>query len=129
MAASPKPPEYLCPALISLTTSLADRPRSAITHFEIEQSFPESTLLRVTLDTGRTHQIRAHLEAVKLPVVGDPTYGGGDSFGLERQFLHATRLRFTHPLTGDEVDVTSPLPADLETALDRAHSALSDQRG
>ncbi len=111
---------------VSLDT---DRPRSAITHFEIEQSFPESTLLRVTLDTGRTHQIRAHLEAVDLPVVGDPTYGGGDSFGLERQFLHATRLRFTHPLTGDEVDVTSPLPADLGAALDQAQSALSDQRG
>ena len=99
---------------VSLDT---DRPRSAVTHFEIEQTLPDSTLLRVTLDTGRTHQIRAHLEAIGLPVVGDQTYGDGPSFGLGRQFLHATRLRFVHPASGAEVDVESPLPADLADAL------------
>ena len=99
---------------VSLDT---DRPRSAVTHFEIEQTLPDSTLLRVTLDTGRTHQIRAHLEAIGLPVVGDQTYGDGPSFGLDRQFLHATRLRFVHPASGVEVDVESPLPADLAEAL------------
>jgi len=104
---------------VSLDT---DRPRSAITHFEIEQSLPESTLLRVTLDTGRTHQIRAHLEAIGLPVVGDQTYGDGPSYGLERQFLHAARLRFAHPSSGAEVDVASPLPPDLDDALATADS-------
>ena len=103
---------------ISLDT---DRPRSAVTHFEIEETLPESTLLRVTLDTGRTHQIRAHLNAIGLSVVGDQTYGGGADYGLSRQFLHATRLRFEHPKTGAEVDVVSPLPADLERALEAAH--------
>ncbi len=102
---------------ISLDT---DRPRSAVTHFEIEETLPESTLLRVTLDTGRTHQIRAHLDAIGLSVVGDQTYGGGADYGLSRQFLHATKLRFEHPTTGAEIDVVSPLPADLERALEAA---------
>ena len=105
---------------VSLDT---DRPRSAITHFEIEQSLPESTLLRVTLDTGRTHQIRAHLEAIGLPVVGDQSYGGGPSYGLSRQFLHATRLRFKHPSSCAQVDVHSQLPPDLEEALEAATTA------
>lgn len=106
---------------VSLAT---DRPRSAVTHFEIEQTLPESTLLRVTLETGRTHQIRAHLGAIGLPVVGDQSYGDGADYGLTRQFLHATRLRFSHPLSGAEVDVVSPLPADLERALNLAQGAL-----
>lgn len=106
---------------VSLDT---DKPRSAVTHFEIEQSLPESTLLRVTLDTGRTHQIRAHLEAIGLPVVGDQTYGDGPSYGLERQFLHAARLRFKHPSGGGEVDVVSQLPPDLSDALTAASSDL-----
>ncbi|MCX6371091.1 MAG: RluA family pseudouridine synthase [Solirubrobacterales bacterium] len=106
---------------VSLDT---DRPRSAVTHFEIEQSLPESTLLRVTLDTGRTHQIRAHLEAIGLPVVGDQTYGDGASYGLERQFLHAARLRFKHPSGDGEIDVVSQLPPDLSDALTAADSGL-----
>jgi 23S rRNA pseudouridine1911/1915/1917 synthase len=98
----------------------SDRPRAAVTHFEIERALPQTTLLRVKLETGRTHQIRAHLEAIGLPVVGDPTYGGGPDFGLKRQFLHAARLSFDHPISGVEVDVVSPLPADLEYALKAA---------
>ncbi len=101
-----------------------DRPRSAVTHFEIEQALPSSTLLRVRLETGRTHQIRAHLQAIGLPVVGDATYGEGQSFGLDRQFLHAARLRFEHPASGAEVDVSSPLPDDLAAALKAAAAAL-----
>jgi 23S rRNA pseudouridine1911/1915/1917 synthase len=100
-----------------------DTPREARTHFAIERALPETTLLRVRLETGRTHQIRVHLEAIGHPVVGDPEYGGssaGPDLGLQRQFLHATRLAFTHPFTGDPVDVTSPLPPDLAEALDRA---------
>jgi 23S rRNA pseudouridine1911/1915/1917 synthase len=79
-------------------------------------------LLDVRLETGRTHQIRVHLEAIDLPVSGDPVYGVPGDLGLERQFLHARRLRFTHPLTGAEVDVTSELPGDLAAALELARS-------
>jgi 23S rRNA pseudouridine1911/1915/1917 synthase len=77
-------------------------------------------LLTVRLETGRTHQIRVHLEAIDLPVSGDPVYGVAGDLGLERQFLHAHRLRFMHPFTGEEIDVASPLPPDLEAALERA---------
>jgi 23S rRNA pseudouridine1911/1915/1917 synthase len=94
-----------------------DSPREAVTHFEVEQELGEYTLLRVTLETGRTHQIRVHLGAIDLPVAGDPTYGRAGALGLERQFLHAARLAFEHPFTGETVDVTSPLPDDLEAAL------------
>jgi 23S rRNA pseudouridine1911/1915/1917 synthase len=97
-----------------------DEPRAAITHFEIERSLPRTTLLRVRLETGRTHQIRAHLRAIDHPVVGDPEYGTRGRLGLERQFLHAARLAFDHPVTGERIDVSSPLPEDLRAALDRA---------
>ena len=100
-----------------------DAPREAVTHFEIERTLPTSTLLRVRLHTGRTHQIRAHLRAIGHPVAGDPEYGRAGLFGLQRQFLHATRLAFAHPLGGPPVDVTSPLPADLAEALARAERA------
>jgi 23S rRNA pseudouridine1911/1915/1917 synthase len=96
-----------------------DDPRPAITHFETEDVFEGFTLLRVRLETGRTHQIRAHLLAIGHPVAGDPEYGR-PALGLERQFLHAERLAFTHPSTGAEIDVRSPLPADLQRALEKA---------
>ena len=97
-----------------------DSPRAAVTHFELEELLDGYALLRVRLETGRTHQIRVHLEAIDLPVAGDPTYGKAGVLGLERQFLHAARLAFTHPVTGEEIDVSSPLPADLVAALERA---------
>jgi 23S rRNA pseudouridine1911/1915/1917 synthase len=97
-----------------------DTPREAITHFEVEELLRRHALLRVRLETGRTHQIRVHLTAVDLPVAGDQTYGRPGELGLERQFLHAARLAFRHPFTGEEVDVRSPLPEDLETALSAA---------
>ncbi len=97
-----------------------DRSRAAVTHFEIDRALPRTTLLRVRLETGRTHQIRAHLRAIDHPVVGDPEYGTAGRLGLERQFLHAARLAFDHPVTGARVDVSSPLPDDLRAALDRA---------
>ena len=100
--------------LMSIDT---DEPREARTHFEIERLLPRATLLRVVLDTGRTHQIRVHLAAIGHPVCGDPQYGTAGEFGLERQFLHAARLAFTHPVTGEAVDVSSPLPEDLAAAL------------
>jgi 23S rRNA pseudouridine1911/1915/1917 synthase len=97
-----------------------DTPRAAVTHFEVEALLPRHALLRVTLETGRTHQIRVHLAAIDLPVVGDSLYGRPGDLGLERQFLHAARLAFTHPITGEAVDVSSPLPADLQSCLQRA---------
>jgi 23S rRNA pseudouridine1911/1915/1917 synthase len=97
-----------------------DTPRAAVTHFEVEQLLPRHALLRVTLETGRTHQIRVHLAAIGLPVAGDALYGRPGDLGLERQFLHAARLAFTHPITGVAVDVSSPLPADLQSCLQRA---------
>ena len=95
-------------------------PREAVTHFEIEEAFPDTTLLRVRLETGRTHQIRAHLKAIGLPVVGDPVYGTPGRCGLDRQFLHAAHLAFDHPVGGERIDVVSPLPADLVAALEAA---------
>ena len=99
-----------------------DKPRDAVTHFELREPLSEHALLAVTLETGRTHQIRVHLAAIELPVSGDPVYGVDGDLGLERQFLHAERLAFPHPFTGDPVEVESPLPPDLEprwTARDR----------
>jgi 23S rRNA pseudouridine1911/1915/1917 synthase len=95
-------------------------PRDARTHFEIERQLPATTLLRVSLETGRTHQIRVHLAAIGHPVCSDPVYGAGDRYGLGRQFLHAARLTFEHPVTGELIDVSSPLPEDLERALELA---------
>jgi 23S rRNA pseudouridine1911/1915/1917 synthase len=97
-----------------------DAPRAAVTHFELEELLDGYSLLRVRLETGRTHQIRVHLEAIDLPVAGDPTYGKPGVLGLDRQFLHAARLAFSHPVTGEEMDVSSPLPPDLAAALARA---------
>jgi 23S rRNA pseudouridine1911/1915/1917 synthase len=95
-----------------------DDPRPAVTHFETEGTFPESTLLRVRLETGRTHQIRAHLLAIGHPVVGDPEYGGRLQLpGLGRQFLHSERIAFDHPLQRESVQVRAPLPEDLSQAL------------
>jgi 23S rRNA pseudouridine1911/1915/1917 synthase len=97
------------PTRISLDT---DTPREAITNFEIEEVWPDYTLLRVRLETGRMHQIRVHLAAVGLPVAGDRVYGV-PAPPLERQFLHASTLAFPHPFTGERVEATSELPPDL----------------
>ena len=97
-----------------------DTPREARTHFEIERMLPEATLLRVVLETGRTHQIRVHMAAIGYPVAGDRQYGVPRRYGLRRQFLHATRLAFEHPVSGEPLDVISPLPEDLAGALSRA---------
>lgn len=105
--------------LMSIDT---DDPREARTHFEIERMLPAASLLRVVLETGRTHQIRVHLASIGHPVCGDPQYGVAGRFGLTRQFLHAARLAFAHPVTGAPVDVRSPLPEDLVAALARAEA-------
>jgi 23S rRNA pseudouridine1911/1915/1917 synthase len=100
-----------------------DRPREARTHFEIERALPRTTLLRVRLDSGRTHQIRVHMQAIGHPVCGDGRYGGGRCgarLGLTRQFLHAATLRFTHPITRAHLRCESKLPVDLLRALEAA---------
>jgi 23S rRNA pseudouridine1911/1915/1917 synthase len=100
-----------------------DKPRDARTHFEVEATYPRTTLLRVTLETGRTHQIRVHLAAIGHPVVGDQQYGGalsGKRLGLTRQFLHATKLTFAHPSDGHHLVCESNLPDDLLHASEAA---------
>jgi 23S rRNA pseudouridine1911/1915/1917 synthase len=106
-------------------------PREAVTAFEVAELLSAHALLRVRLETGRTHQIRVHLAAVELPVAGDPVYGVAGDLGLARQFLHAARLAFPHPFERREVEVSSPLPADLEAALDiaRTGEAAAVDRG
>jgi 23S rRNA pseudouridine1911/1915/1917 synthase len=111
--------------LMSIDT---DRPREARTHFEIERVLPSAALLRVVLETGRTHQIRVHMAAIGHPVCGDKQYGITARFGLQRQFLHAARLAFEHPVSGDPVDVSSPLPDDLVAALERAAEDSASSR-
>jgi 23S rRNA pseudouridine1911/1915/1917 synthase len=90
--------------------------REAITHFHVLELWPDNALLRVVLETGRMHQIRVHLAAIDLPVVGDPTYGAPDP-RLDRQFLHASELAFPHPLSGERIETRSALPPDLAEFL------------
>jgi 23S rRNA pseudouridine1911/1915/1917 synthase len=94
----------------------SDTPRDAVTHFELAGQHGEYALLEVRLETGRMHQIRVHLAAIGLPVVGDPTYGVADE-RLERQFLHAAGLALDHPITGERLELDSPLPPDLQRFL------------
>jgi 23S rRNA pseudouridine1911/1915/1917 synthase len=100
-----------------------DEPRAAVTWFELVEVMSEHALLDVRLESGRTHQIRVHLAEVDLPVSGDATYGVKQDLGLERQFLHARRLRFVHPITQVELDLESPLPPDLAQALGKARGS------
>jgi 23S rRNA pseudouridine1911/1915/1917 synthase len=107
----------------TLMSTRTDVPRHAVTHFEVAERLPRTALLRVRLETGRTHQIRAHLAAIGHPVCGDPSYGGaecGRRLGLERQFLHATLLMFKHPVSGELEVCESKPPVDLRRALDVA---------
>jgi 23S rRNA pseudouridine1911/1915/1917 synthase len=97
--------------------------RQARTHFEVLELLGAETYLEARLETGRTHQIRAHFAAIGHPLVGDATYGGPERYGLGRQFLHAHRLAFAHPTSGEPMRFTSELPADLATALEAAREA------
>jgi 23S rRNA pseudouridine1911/1915/1917 synthase len=107
----------------TIVSTRTDRPRTAVTHFTVLERLPRTALLRVRLETGRTHQIRAHLAAIGHPVCGDRAYGGaecGDRLGLTRQFLHSERLMFRHPITGELVACESKPPVDLRRAFDVA---------
>jgi 23S rRNA pseudouridine1911/1915/1917 synthase len=97
--------------------------REARTHFTVLELLPRETYLEARLETGRTHQIRAHFAAIGHPLTGDATYGGVERYALRRQFLHAHRLGFRHPRSGEQLSFTSPLPEDLAAALEAAHAA------
>ena len=97
--------------------------RQARTHFEALELLPADTYLEARLETGRTHQIRAHFAAIGHPLAGDVTYGGAEKYGLRRQFLHAHRLAFAHPATGERLELRSELPPDLAAALAAARAA------
>jgi 23S rRNA pseudouridine1911/1915/1917 synthase len=98
-------------------------PREARTHFEVLELLPADALVNARLETGRTHQVRAHFAAIGHPVAGDPRYGHAGRHGLARQFLHSAKLGFRHPFTGEEVEFESPLPPDLLAALELAREA------
>lgn len=97
--------------------------RQARTHFEVIELLPADTYLEAKLETGRTHQIRAHFAAIGHALVGDVTYGGEAKYGLERQFLHAHRLAFDHPTSGERLSFESELPGDLAATLEAARTA------
>jgi 23S rRNA pseudouridine1911/1915/1917 synthase len=101
-------------------------PRDAVTHFSVVELLPRHAFLDVRLETGRTHQIRVHLAAIDLPVAGDPVYGRAGELDLERQFLHAARLAFPHPFTGEQIETESPLPPDLARALASARASAAN---
>jgi len=96
--------------------------REARTHFEVLELLSRETYLEARLETGRTHQIRAHFAAIGHPLTGDTTYGGAERYGLRRQFLHAHRLAFRHPRSGEPLEFSSSLPDDLAAALQAAHA-------
>ncbi len=97
-------------------------PRQARTHFKVLELLPADALVEVRLETGRTHQVRAHFAAIGHPLAGDPRYGHAGRHGLGRQFLHSAELGFRHPFTDQELEFSSALPADLVEALDRARA-------
>jgi 23S rRNA pseudouridine1911/1915/1917 synthase len=97
--------------------------RQARTHFTVLELLALESYLEARLETGRTHQIRAHFAAIGHPLTGDTTYGGARRYGLDRQFLHAHRLAFDHPFSGERLSFESELPADLASALEAAHAA------
>ncbi len=103
--------------------------RESVTHYETLEAWPRASLVEVHLETGRTHQIRVHMAAMRHPCIGDVTYGADPTvakeLGLTRQWLHARRLGFEHPHTGKNVSFESPYPIDLEQALERLQVGLS----
>ena len=107
--------------------AIIDGGRHSVTHYDTLEVFRGATLLEVHLETGRTHQIRVHCQAIGHPCVGDPLYGSDPvlarRLGLERQWLHAVELGFDHPGNGDRVRFQSPYPGDLAAALEHLRNA------
>jgi len=115
--------------------------REAVTHYRIEKRFRQHTLARVHLETGRTHQIRVHMEHIGYPIVGDPLYGGRKRFPkgatpelrealdhFRRQALHAAKLTLTHPKSGKRVSFDAPLPEDLQGLIDMLQRDMDENR-
>lgn len=110
--------------------------KDAVTHYKVERDFPSCTLLRCTLETGRTHQIRVHMTYLKHPLVGDSVYLKGPQkcvpqlrdllTGFPRQALHATRLALLHPITGQTMEWHAPLPEDMQQLLRKIRDALNE---
>jgi len=102
--------------------------KPSVTHYETLEAHRAASLLEITLETGRTHQIRVHMAALRHPCVGDLTYGADPtlsaSLGLSRQWLHAVRLGFEHPGTGERLELSSAYPDDLATALERLRAEV-----
>lgn len=128
----PDPPRATIDAPIGRSTTRRTRfavlpdGRRAVSHYDVEEAYGPAALLTVRLETGRTHQVRVHLAAVGHPVCGDRTYGAaplGAELGLDRPALHARRLAFTHPVTGQRVAVDEPLPGDVLRALQALRGA------
>jgi 23S rRNA pseudouridine1911/1915/1917 synthase len=99
------------------------RGRTAVTHYRTVETFKECSLLRIRIETGRTHQIRVHMKHMGLPVIGDARYGRGrrrrsDGLSAARQMLHAERLVLSHPRTGERMEFRAPLPADMTATLE-----------
>ena len=103
--------------------AVVDGGRPAVTHWKVLETFPAVQLLEASLETGRTHQVRVHLASLRHPLAGDRTYGADPTLAarlaLPRPFLHAWRLAFTRPGDGHRVELTEPLPDDLQVVLDR----------
>ena len=103
--------------------AVVDGGRPAVTHWKVLETLPAVQLLEASLETGRTHQVRVHLASLRHPLAGDRTYGADPTLaarlGLTRPFLHAWRLAFTHPADGHRVELTEPLPDDLQAVVDR----------
>lgn len=104
--------------------------KPSITHYDTLEAYRAASLLEISLETGRTHQIRVHMAALRHPCVGDLTYGADPTLaqrlGLTRQWLHAVRLGFEHPVSGQWVDISSDYPPDLAHALDLIRSETAD---
>ena len=103
--------------------TISEDGKPAVTHYKTIELFPSAALMEVGLETGRTHQIRVHFSHFRHPLVGDPLYGADPklsaALGLDRQWLHAKQLAFSHPISGDWVEFEAPYPKDLELALEK----------
>lgn len=106
----------------SINRIVDPRGQESITHFEVVESYEKGDLIKLTLETGRTHQIRVHLSSLQHPLYGDELYGNEEKEYIERQALHAYKLSFPHPRDGHVVDLQCPLPKDMEILLDKLKS-------
>ncbi|MDD2592033.1 MAG: RluA family pseudouridine synthase [Erysipelotrichaceae bacterium] len=98
--------------------------RNAVTNFQVIERFKEHTLILCRLETGRTHQIRVHMQYIGYPIVGDKRYGRRKTLAVDGQLLHAFRLKFTHPRTNKEISVNCDLPSDFQSVLNELRSDI-----